>query len=159
MSITIRESTLADVAALAALRRGIREGDDDPDFETRFAAWSAAEGDRRTTWVAEDDAKGHGGLIGCVSLFEYRRMPAPDRPDQCWGYLGNMMVVEGRRDAGIGGLLLDAVLAAADARGYARIVLAPSVRAIPFYARAGFVDAGPDAAGDRLMVRPRSPLA
>ena len=111
---------------MAVLRRGIRDSDDDPGFERRFAAWYAAEGDRRTTWVAED-----GGLIGCASLFEYRRMPAPDRPDQCWGYLGNMMVVEGRRDAGVGRLLLDAVLAAADARGYARVVLAPSPRAVP----------------------------
>ena len=152
MGVIIREATEADVPALAVLRRGIRESDDDPGFERRFAAWYAAEGDRRTTWVAED-----GGLIGCASLFEYRRMPAPDRPDQCWGYLGNMMVVEGRRDAGVGRLLLDAVLAAADARGYARIVLAPSLRAVPFYARVGFVDAGPGAGGDRLMVRPGTP--
>ncbi len=151
MSVTIREATQADVSALAALRRGIRESEDDPDFERRFAAWVEAEGGRRTTWVADDDDH---GLIGCASLFEYRRMPAPDRPDTCWGYLGNMMVVEGRRDAGVGRLLLDAVIAAADSRGYARIVLAPSVRAIPFYRRVGFGDAGPDAGGDRLMVRP-----
>ena len=155
MSVIVREATTADVPALAALRRLIRDSDADPDFEARFAAWVEAESDRRTTWVAEDDRE----LIGCASLFEYRRMPAPDRPDLCWGYLGNMMVVEERRDAGIGRRLLDAVIAAADERGYARIVLAPTVRAVPFYARAGFVDAGPGAGGDRLLVRPGPPLA
>ncbi len=140
----------SEVPALAALRREAREAADDPGFEQRFADWLRAEGDRRTTWVAEVD----GQLVGCTSLFEYRRMPAPDRPDLCWGYLGNMFVLERHRNAGIGTRLLDAVLAAASARGYARVVLAPTIRAIPFYERAGFVDAGEGAGPDRLMVRP-----
>jgi predicted N-acetyltransferase YhbS len=149
MSLEIRVADAADIPALAVLRRQTQGSADDPGFEARFAAWSEAEGDRRTTWVADD-----GGLIGCTSLFEYRRMPAPDRDDSCWGYLGNMMVVEDRRNAGIGSLLLKAVVTAAEERGYARIVLAPSPRSIEFYRRAGFLDAGPDAGWHRLMVRP-----
>ena len=65
-----------------------------------------------------------------------------------------MFVREGLRDRGIGSALLSAVITAADERGYARLVLSPSERALPFYRRAGFVV--PDAAvGDnRLLVRP-----
>lgn len=47
-----------------------------------------------------------------------------------------------------GSRLLAAVLAHADARGFARVVLHPSERAIPFYRRFGF-----DAEND-LLVRP-----
>jgi GNAT superfamily N-acetyltransferase len=152
--VEIRLATPADIVPLAALRRQVRKTTDDPGFERRFAEWFAAEGDRRTTWIAEQPGAGGSRPIGCASLVEYRRMPAPDRPDAAWGYLGNMFVVEGLRDAGVGSALLAAVLAAADYRGYVRVVLAPSERSIPFYRRAGFIDAGADAASDRLMVRP-----
>jgi hypothetical protein len=46
------------------------------------------------------------------------------------------------------------LIATADARGYARLVLSPSLRALPFYARAGFVPADAAAGDDRLLVRP-----
>jgi GNAT superfamily N-acetyltransferase len=42
---------------------------------------------------------------------------------------------------GIGGRLLDAVLSYADEHDFARIVLNPCQRAIPFYERAGFSSA------------------
>ena len=145
----IRSADASEVSALAALRREDREPADDPGFEDRFASWLAAEGDRRSFWVAEDD----GALVACASLLEYRRMPAPGRPDARWGYLGNMFVLERYRNAGLGTRLLDAVIAAADQRGYTRIVLAPTVRAIPFYRRAGFIDAGKGAGPHRLMIR------
>jgi hypothetical protein len=54
-------------------------------------------------------------------------------------------------------MLLDAAVAVADERGDVCVVLAPSIQSIPFYQRAGFVDAGDDAGPDRLMVR-RRPL-
>jgi hypothetical protein len=46
------------------------------------------------------------------------------------------------------------VIAAAESRGYVRLVLSPSERSVPFYARAGFVVPGGAPAGDRLLVRP-----
>jgi GNAT superfamily N-acetyltransferase len=68
-----------------------------------------------------------------------------------------MFVREEHRNRGIGSALLAAILAAADERGYARLVLSPSERALPFYSRAGFV-VPDDAAGDhRLLVRPAPP--
>jgi hypothetical protein len=50
--------------------------------------------------------------------------------------------------------MIDAVIAAAEERGYARLVLSPSERAIPFYARAGFLVPDGSLAHDRLLVRP-----
>jgi GNAT superfamily N-acetyltransferase len=146
---TIRLASAAEGAAVAALRRAERGVADDPGFESRFEEWFAAEGSRRLTWVAELDRS----LVGCVSLFEYRRMPVPGSANRAWGYLSNMFVLEPFRYSGIGTMLRDAALATADERGYVRVVLAPSIRSIPFYQRAGFVDAGEGAGTDRLMVR------
>jgi GNAT superfamily N-acetyltransferase len=88
-------------------------------------------------------------------MLEYRRMPRPGRPDSRWGYVSNMFVREDCRDRGIGSALLSAVTAAADERGYARLVLSPSARALPFYLRAGFVVPDGAVGDDRLLVRPR----
>ena len=146
----IRTAGPGDAAALATLRAlFLGRGDSDEAFAGAVAAWIEEEGDRRTTWLAERD----GAAIGMASLFEYRRMPKPGLPASRWGYVSNMFVREEARDAGVGAALLDAVIAAAEERGYARLVLSPSERSVPFYARAGF--RVPDSAGDRLLVRPR----
>jgi GNAT superfamily N-acetyltransferase len=100
-------------------------GDDERDFESRIAAWLAAEGERRTTWLAaRDDLP-----VGMASLFEYRRMPRPGRPDSRWGYVSNMFVRDDFRNRGIGSALLAALITAAVERSYARLVVSPSVRA------------------------------
>jgi GNAT superfamily N-acetyltransferase len=144
--VTIRVAGAADAAALASLR-----GDDDPEFVTRIAAWLASEGNRRTTWlalVAEEP-------VGMASMLEYRRMPRPDRPDSRWGYVSNMFVREQARDRGIGTALLETIIATAEERGYARLVLSPSARSMPLYERAGFVVPDEAAGEHRLLVRPR----
>jgi GNAT superfamily N-acetyltransferase len=147
----IRTAGAGDAAALATLRALFLSGDEgDAAFAEDVAAWLAEEGDRRTTWLAERD----GRAIGMASLFEYRRMPKPGRGATRWGYVSNMFVREEDRDAGVGAALLDAVIAAGEARGYARLVLSPAERAIPFYARAGFLVPDGAAGSDRLLVRP-----
>ena len=65
-----------------------------------------------------------------------------------WGYVANVYVVPSARDTGTGTLLLEAVTAHADEHGYARLVLSPSERSVPFYERAGFAPA------TSLMLRP-----
>ena len=144
----------ADVAAVAALRTSWT-GDSPAEaaFVAEFGAWLAAEGDRRTTWLAEVD----GEPVGMASLVEFRRMPRPERPDSRWGYLSNMFVRDRVRNRGIGAALLDAVIAAADARGYARLVLSPADRAVSLYLRAGFIVPDAAAGADRLLVRPAPP--
>jgi GNAT superfamily N-acetyltransferase len=142
----VRVAEARDVGALARLRALWSEAEE-PGSERRMADWLESEGDRRTTWLATTD----GEPVGMASLFEYRRMPRPGRPDSRWGYVSNMFVRAEYRNRGVASALLNAIVAAADERGYARLVLSPSAEALPLYERAGFsVPAG----DHRLLVRP-----
>lgn len=150
--LTIRVArAAADVAALAELRALWLPGTEpDARFAERMASWIASEGERRTTWLAVAADR----PVGMVSLLEYRRMPKPGREDSRWGYLGNMFVREDSRNRGIGSALLAAVIAVAEARSYARLVLSPSDEALSFYRRAGFVVPGQSSDADLLLLRP-----
>jgi GNAT superfamily N-acetyltransferase len=134
----VRLAGAGDIPALARLRRAWTEeggaASDDPGFEERFAAWCAAEAGRRLTWIAEVD----GAPVGMVNLAVFERMPRPGVPSSRWGYLANAFVLAGYRDRGVGRLLLDGLLDHARREGYARVVLSPSPRSVPFYERAGF---------------------
>ena len=137
----IRRAGRDDLPALIDLRRraGAEKGaGDDDGFAERFGAWFEVEDPRRRFWLAEHD----GDAIGMVNLLTFERMPTPGRDAGRWGYLGNMFVLPEHRNGGVGRLLLDAVVAHADAAGLVRVVLSPSERSIPFYRRAGFGDAG-----------------
>jgi GNAT superfamily N-acetyltransferase len=137
----IRQAGNADLAMLGSLRREwVREqGGDvrDPGYEDRFAAWFEQESPRRVTWVAEAG----GRPVGMMNLAVFERMPRPGVMASRWGYLGNAFVLAGYRDQGIGSLLLEAVLSHASQEGFARVVLSPSERSVPFYTRAGFTAA------------------
>jgi GNAT superfamily N-acetyltransferase len=135
--VDVRVAGAGDAAALAALRALWHPGNDG-DLEQRMAVWLAADGDRRTTWLATLA----GAPAGMASLFEYRRMPRADVPDSRWGYVGNVFVREDARNRGIGSALLGALISAAAERGYAQLLLAPSADALRFFRRAGFDDAG-----------------
>jgi GNAT superfamily N-acetyltransferase len=149
----VRRATRSDVPGLAALRRAwtgeVRGPVQDQDFEAAFADWFEQQEAQRVTWVLEVD----GTVSGMVNLLVFDRMPRPrpaagPSPPTQWGYLANLYVAPSLRGAGWGGLLLDAVVAHADAHGYARLVLSPSERSVPLYARAGFAPA------TSLLVRP-----
>ena len=143
----IRRAVAADLAVIVWLRREWtqeQEGDRvDPGFDERVAAWFAQESSRRITWLAEAD----GRPVGMINLAIFERMPRPGRAPSRWGYLGNAFVLAAYRNRGIGGQLVSAVLAYADENGFARVVLSPTQRSIPFYQRAGF---GP---ANALMLR------
>jgi GNAT superfamily N-acetyltransferase len=142
----IRTAVPADLPALAALRRAWVEERDgevaDENFETLFAQWYERESGRRVTWLAEDR-----GPIGMMNLAIFERMPRPGQEPGRWGYLGNAFVLAAHRNHGVGSRLLAAVLSYADEHGFARVVLSPSERSVPFYRRAGF---GP---ADTLLLR------
>lgn len=92
-----------------------------------------------------------------LNLLVFTRMPKPapsgrgSAPRQ-WGYVANVYVHEGHRSGGLGAELLAACTAYADEHGFARLVLSPTERSVPFYARAGFVPA------TTLLVRPAQVL-
>jgi GNAT superfamily N-acetyltransferase len=150
--LEVRVAGEGDLAVVAALRaHWTPDAKPDDDFEEQLAEWLAAEGDRRTVWLAFLDDE----PAGLASVFEYRRMPRPGRMDSRWGYVSNMFVREDFRGRGIGSALLASLIEAADARGYARLILSPTLRAVPFYERAGFVVPDERAGEDnRLLVRP-----
>jgi GNAT superfamily N-acetyltransferase len=136
----------ADTGAIAELRALWSAGTGaDPAFERRMAAWLEAEGGRRTTFLAVDG----GRPLGMASVFEYRRMPKPGRPDSRWGYVSNVFVRPECRRRGIASALLGEIVALAERRGYARLVLSPSDEALELYRRAGFGEPGSD-----LLLRP-----
>lgn len=144
----------ADVPAVAALRRAWTEENagapvHDDGFDAAFAAWFEREAHQRLTWVAEVGSR----PVGMLNLLVFTRMPrprahgAPPHPAR-WGYVANVYVEAAHRDAGVGRALLDAATTHADAHGFARLVLSPSERSVPFYERAGFAPA------TSLMLRP-----
>jgi GNAT superfamily N-acetyltransferase len=154
VTTTVRVAGRADGPAVAALRRAWVEEQaggpvHDPAFEPGFDAWWRREHDQRVTWLAEAD----GRAVGMLNLLVFTRMPKPQPAGSTWasqwGYVANVYVELALRDGGVGRALLDAATAYADERGFARLVLSPSPRSVPFYERAGFLPA------TSLMVRER----
>ena len=140
-AVEVRRAGSDDAAALALLRRRWRlerhgiAMDADPTFEGRFAAWYVDELDRGAkVWLAYAGDE----PIGMLLLFVHERMPEPVRDPGRWGYVGNVYVTPERRDDGVGRALLDAALAHVDEHDFARLLLHPTERSIPFYERAGF---------------------
>jgi GNAT superfamily N-acetyltransferase len=134
----IRTAGDTDAPALAGLRRAWTaewHGQaDDEGFEARFLGWYQRESAHRICWVAEVS----GEPAGMMNMSVFERMPQPGRDPGCWGYLGNAFVLAAYRDQGIGSAMLRALLAHADGQRFARVVLSPSARSIPFYQRFGF---------------------
>ena len=83
--------------------------------------------DARSIHALAEDAD--GTPIGCGRLL----------PD---GHVGRMAVLASWRGRGVGAALLTRLVAAAQARGDARVLLNAQVQAMPFYARFGFAPVG-----------------
>lgn len=58
------------------------------------------------------------------------------------GHIGRMAVAKAARGKGVGGAMLEALVAAAKARGDREVVLSAQTHAIGFYRRHGFVEEG-----------------
>jgi GNAT superfamily N-acetyltransferase len=147
--VEVRRAALADVPALAALRRAWVEENagepvDDDGFEDAFADWYAAEQDQRVTWLGVVE----GRPVAMLNLLVFTRMPRPGMRPSHWGYLANFYVEPEHRSRGVGQALLDACTTYADEHDFVRIVLSPSERSVPLYLRAGF---GP---ATSLLLRP-----
>jgi len=152
----VRRATVADRDAIVVLRRAWTEenaGEQIPDdgFEARFDAWFEREHDQRVTWLGLTDGVA-GVPVAMLNLLVFTRMPFPATPERTrphqWGYLANFFVLAEHRGSGLGTRLVEACTAYADEQGFARVVLSPSERSVPLYARHGFAPA------TSLMVRP-----
>jgi GNAT superfamily N-acetyltransferase len=132
--VSIRLATDADVVVLIELRATWTGKPADAAYVTAFEQWWQRERDQRVTWLAESGDR----AVGMLNMLVFSRMPRPDRERSQWGYVANVFVLDEHRNAGIGRRLVDAATAYADQHGFARVVLSPSPRSVPFYERAGF---------------------
>lgn len=140
---TVRPGVQGDADALAQLRASWRGVDLTPDFLQEFRQWFLRERSSRWWWIAEAADQ----PVGMVNLKVFDRMPSPAEPQSRWGYLGNLFVTPVYRGGGVGGQLIEVVLARAAQERLVRVVLSPSTASVPLYRRHGFV------AADGLLVR------
>lgn len=137
--VEVRPARPDEWAAVGGLRwDSLREAGGEPDdtrevFAERFAAWAASRGTHECFVAVED-----GRVLGMTWLAVLDRVPSARRFERASGDLQCAYVVPDRRDTGIGGRLIDAVLARAAALGFERVTVHSSPRAVPVYERHGF---------------------
>ncbi len=138
----IRPAGPADARELARLRYEFRAALNPPaepeaEFVERCAVWMAdrlGPGSNWRCWVAEE-----GGAVGghlWLQLIEKIPNPAPER--ELHGYITNVYVRPGLRDAGVGAGLIEAALACCRDSGVDSVILWPTSRSTTLYARHGF---------------------
>lgn len=126
--MTARRASVADTAALAALR-GIG-----PEQLPEFTAWVAAHADTHLPFVAEVD----GAIVGVAWLHIAERVPGAGRPDRRFGDVQAVEVQEQFQHQGIGRTLIAAILAEARSRGLLHVTVHSGRRAVDFYLKTGF---------------------
>jgi GNAT superfamily N-acetyltransferase len=104
------------------------------EFARHFASW-ARENDSTHRCLVMLRA---GTVIGMAWLAVTRRVPHPGALERASGDLQCVYVMPEERDNGLGGRLIDAVLAAAADLGLERVVVHSSERAVPAYTCRGF---------------------
>ena len=138
----VRRAELEDAPNLARLRwlwrtseRGER-GLSEPEFETAFADWWSGHQSSHMAFIAESA----GRAVGMAWLAIFDRVPHPRRLDRQAGSVQSVFVLEEHRNRGIGGALIEAVIAEAHSRGVGYLIVHPSERAYPLYTRLGFAE-------------------
>ncbi|HTS87251.1 MAG TPA: GNAT family N-acetyltransferase [Gemmatimonadales bacterium] len=154
----IRRAAPTDAPALAALRFEFRSALDpavesEKAFRRRTIGWMA---DRLLgkgcwhCWLAELA----GETIGMAWLQLVEKLPNPVGEPEWLGYVTSVYVTPACRQRGIGAALLEAALSECDSRGVEAVILWPTPRSRPLYARHGFT-----APTDLLQRRPAPPTA
>ena len=142
MAINVRQATLDDAAAIAAVLNGVIAEGNLTIFETPFSTeaekrFIGALGPRSALHVAEND----GDILGVQSVDQ---LSAVSRSVDHVATIGTWLRSDAR-GRGIGRMLFDESVAFAGLKGYTKIViqvLAANERALRFYRRLGFVDIG-----------------
>jgi len=115
--------------------RGRVDDTDEGGFVAGAAAWARAHRETHIPHVAVDP---DGGIVGMAWLALTPRVASTHSLDRWSGDLQSCYVLPNRRDAGIGGRLVEAVLATARARGAEHVTVHTSADSIRMYARHGF---------------------
>ena len=136
----IRRAGIEDSDDLARLRwlwrtteRG-EHGVSEPDFETAFSSWWSGHQSDHSAFIAE--RAGHPVGMAWLAIFD--RIPQPQHLERRAGNVQSVFVLEEHRNRGIGGALVDAVIAEAHARGLGYLIVHPSDHAYSLYVRFGF---------------------
>lgn len=138
--VAVRPVRAGELAAVAELRwRWVQETYGSPDaaldeFVPRFVAWAVKNEPTHLCHVlVRDDA-----VIGMAWLAITRRVPDPRRFERASGDVQCVYVVPRERDQGLGGRLIEAVLARAGELGLERVTVHSSDAAVSAYTRHGF---------------------
>ena len=128
-----------DVRALAELRfvwRHDEEGEQGEldSFGPAFTEWCAARAGTHVAFLGEVD----GRVVGMAWLGILTRIPGPERFRRLSGIVQSVYVRPEARGHGLGGALVDAVVAYARQRGLDYLAVHPSELSYPVYERAGF---------------------
>jgi N-acetylglutamate synthase-like GNAT family acetyltransferase len=138
--ITIRPADPYELDAVARLRwQWIIEDRGEPvtereQFVRHFVTWARENASSHRCVVVVRDAV----IIGMAWLAILQRVPSPHAPQRASGDLQCVYIVPGARDSGLGGRLIDAILASARELGLERVTVHSTSRAIPAYSRHGF---------------------
>ena len=139
--VTIRRATVGDAARLADLRYEFRTSLRPPAetreaFLDRCTAWMQQRlaDSSWLCWVAEAD----GVLVGHIWLDIMEKIPNPGPEDELHGYITNLYVQDARRNQGIGAQLLESALGYCRGNRVDSVILWPTARSRPLYARHGF---------------------
>jgi GNAT superfamily N-acetyltransferase len=141
--VTLRIATDNDLQSLAELRWRLKAGDDActegaafSRFAEEFLRVERVERARGEIvhWIAEvaDEP------VAAMSVVVIRKVTSPDRGGGRWGYFTNCYVAAGQRNAGVGRRLIEAIQSWARDQAFEFVIVWPSERAFPFYARSGF---------------------
>lgn len=143
MRVSVRRAGAQDAPLLARLRwQRVSERDEPPAtdraaFLEYFASWMVDHLATHLAFLAEVD----GRPVGTAWLMLGDRVPSPWSPGRRTGDVQSVYVVPELRNAGVGQVLLDAVLTEARNRELEFVTVHSSDRAVPFYLRQGFRDA------------------
>ena len=149
----IRPAAPQDAPILADLRFRFRTELGEPAepeaaFRARCSQWMVehlAGNPSWRCWVAE----GAEGVVGNLWLQVIEKIPNPVSEPELHAYITNVYVLPQHRDGGTGALLLEAALAWCRESRIDAVLLWPSERSRPFYARYGFT-----ARDDLFALRP-----
>ena len=144
-STVIRLAGVYDAGELARMRYAFRVEQNEPveteaEFVARCGPWMRERlaGGAWRCWVAE----GPEGIVGHLWLQLIEKIPNPAPELEQHAYITNVYVDPAARGAGVGALLLDAALGFCREQRVDSVILWPTERSRPLYARHGFVEPG-----------------